>query len=433
MKGVASGQINEFFAQRAQTKAKAAVEEGKEEEELRKQALATLSQAALNGKLQAVLESRAQQKMAQETTDLRQRLRKSLVQGASSGKLEEVLNSVQEAAQKKTEKASKEYLREQALVTLTNAARSGALSTVLETVKAKRSGVASQEVSDEASQKSISLLKEKLFAKRQEIKYETLLSKACVALEEALDSGEPQEEEADAGDLNQLKLQVRNTLLRAAREGTLTSTLEAFAAKKQVSASVAEGEVKLQSPSAVTLEKLPLAATDVVAAASPSSSRSRRRIIGGVSRIPSSTQQQFQEWDLGSTSLMFKPMRSNGGAMQRVEMAVAESRGAPAFDRPKSRNKSRLPASSALAMDLGLSEDAPSTNSPITVSTLRESLSLMRPSASTGALPTMNWKQSSKGLLPTLAVNKKCPETIAQTMRMSKSTSRLQGVSSMVF
>jgi len=215
----------------------------------------------------------------------------------------------------------------------------------------------------------------------------------------------------ESSEVKRLKQKVRQTILAAAKEGRLTTALNALAPKEKAEAVSVESMPNASaSPSALRFVSL------------QSPSRTKRRIIGGVVRSPA-----VQDKELPPVS-PFSATRSKSSAIDKFDFKSTWN-SSPKFE-ASSKFEARLQTASISAMAMDLRSNAPSsswTSAPayqITPSNLRESLALMRPSASAGSLQTTKAKQLPGALLPCLAMGgqKKSPESVAQTMLMSKST-----------
>jgi hypothetical protein len=409
-----------------------AAQQDEDLDDLRLQVKSTLVGAVNNGRLQSVLTDVFDKKRSEE---LRMQLRKTLVEGCANGKVAEYFSTRAEA--NASPDSVVEDLKQKFRQTLLKTAQDRGITAEAEDLKTP------QELHLEALKKFARETFLKAAHRKEEEKncqqkvspLQQIKLRAKAILLQAANDGElvtvlnevaPRKVEALAPDLKQLKLQLKATLMEAALNGRLASTVGQFATT--AAASLPEAKVQEVRPMS-------------------SPARSKRRVFGGVVRAPSksvlqedaelpppspSPSMQFKlaklpQYDLKSTQYDFK---------SSPKFEASDSLGAPAFDRPMSKSKSRLLAasSSALAMDLGWG--APSTtpqSNQTTLSQLQESLKMIRPSGSMSSLPTMKAKQLPGGLLPTLGGHQKSAQHIAQTMRMSQSMTRLHTPASIVF
>jgi len=403
----ALGQAADTWAKQEEDSGESESEEEDEElEELRLQAMATLSEAVHNGKLEAAFTQVSHDRESQILkAKARETFQNEAVQRQMAHQTDELV-----------------LLREKAKETLLKAAHAGNLTPVLK-------------ASSEAAE--VNALKMKV------------RNTLCKAAMEGRLTSTLHEVAPVVSELETAKEKVRTALAKGLQNGQLGkifSELKSDESEARLNAesSPAPTATAVPSPSSETSRPAPDSAKKE-APATPT--RTRRRIIGGVVRARAI---DF-ELDLPSASPTSASRSDSNTARRRHSKPGKKSlneelasQGTCACDRPTSSKagaRLRAASTSAMAMDLGPSSShtsAPSS-SPLRHAFTPSALSLepkMRVSASLGALPSL--KANKGGLLPILSTGKKASaESIAWSMQVSKPTrwgnTGLRGSASMVF
>jgi hypothetical protein len=437
-------------------------DEDDELEQLRLQAMASLTKGVQNGQLEEALNTCTRER---ELATLKAKARETLLKFAQEA-----------AVHRQKEEEEVRTLAKRAKDALSTAAEDGRLASTLKTMR-------------EAKE-----MKE-LKAKVQETLYKAAREGRLAS---TLRSVAPKTE------IDNLKSMALKTLSKAAANGSLSEIFREIAENRQPAA-VESAEIEKDEVPEPVAESPPAA---VAASPKPPATptRNRRRIIGGVVRTPSAMEldldmpsaspasdmgssrrpkshrkkeapkafrldlgeeeeetstpwarassltrgydtlgAQFHSLDQDSPSSSSAPKMM----LQHPKLEAFANGGAPAFDRPSSKAGSRLrqASTSALAMDLGgdFMASTSSRSSTSNFDAFRSSFAPkafglkdqpLRQSASLGSLQMP--KVSKGGLLPMLATTKATGESIAWTMHNVKSTSKwgntgLRGSASMVF
>jgi hypothetical protein len=347
-------------------------------EELRSQARATILKAVELGTLGEALKTAKGQVALQRNEDVRLLAQRSFVEACKDGRLGNALKEVRE-----------DTLRQEARQALASASKDGRLANALKQAAATRS-------KDE----------EELEGLRNEARDVILSASKDGRLAAALREATFAKQRGDNNGVESLRLMARDAMLKASHDGRLA---EALRAVEQARCRTRE---EVQKPLEEETDELQALVSDLEAAmptASPVTSRSKRLVIGGITRSPSATEL------LTAAEAAPTFTASGSGAVGRVSSAVLEARAVRGKDFESYKNDFKIPAfhNNFAAAYKSLSSPGPSGSSVsaamLDVGPLSASQKTLRPfsSAMQSSAVALS-KSASAGTIP-FKVTKKAP------------------------